>query len=680
MKKGLLLLVIVCLSKVSFAGDNCMLYPISLVERVTASSLIVEGKVVAQHAFWNEQHTMIYTSNTVEVLQVFKGDATSQIDIITEGGTIDNSRIEHSATLQLSVNLYGIFFCQSSKLFPHSFSVFSSLQGFIYYNLKEQNAADPFQIYNTIFEARNDIENFTQQTAITIQQDEILDNAIQVEPLQKTTTSIAVKSFSPTIISGGTNSYLMIKGFGFGNEKNTGTVAFANANDGGQTYVQPTNPHYLFWNDTMIVIRMPSTGVNANGCAGTGNIKVTNDSNYTATSNTQLTVNYTYSNFDYKSFPYRADLVNLNGIGGYSFQLNNSFQQNSQAVAAINRAIDSWCTTNMNWGITANTTSVNSIAQDETSVIRFDEGNELPAGLLGKLVSYYTGKGQAGQAYDWYVSEMDMVFDDAVNWNFDETTIAVNQYDFQSVATHELGHGIQLNHVINSSDLMHYAMNKGEFKHQPSYDDIAGAQYIIHQSQTTNANGPQPMRPKACSLPISLISFSGIVDAANKVALKWDVDDEFGLQRYELTRSVDKLHFIVIDTIQALNMSELNTYTTSDSLIEDTVYYRLNLLSKDSNIYYSSTILVNKTDHNNSLIIYPNPATTDIILSTRASLIEEAIFTIYASDGSMMLQQEFDGNSNLEDIRISVYQLSPGFYFYEAKVNGAVYHGKLSKE
>lgn len=680
MKKVLFLYLLMCLSKVSFAGDNCLLYPVSLATRVAAATIIAEGKVIAQHSFWNEQHTMIFTSNTVNVLQVFKGNSSKQIDIITEGGTINNSRIEHSATLQLSVGQYGIFFCQPSALFPKSYSVYSSLQGLIFYDLFEQKATEPFFTYNSIFAAKEAIESFTQQSAITLQFDEALNKNLLLKPLHKTTTSIAVKSFSPTIISGGTNSYLIIKGYGFGNERLAGAVSFANANDGGQTYIQPTNPHYLFWNDTMIVVRMPSTGVSANGCAGTGYIKVTNDSNYTATSNAPLTVNYTYSNFEYKNFPYRADLVNLNGVGGYSFQFNNFFQQNSLAVAAFTRAMNAWCTTNMNWETTANTTTINSIAQDGTSVVRFDEGNELPAGLLGKLVSYYTGKSQPGQAYDWYVSEMDMVFDDAVDWNYDEATIGLNQYDFQSVTAHELGHGIQLNHVINPSDLMHYAMNKGELKHQPSYDDVAGAHYIIQQSQTTNANGPQPIRPRACSLPVSLISFSGIVDATNKVALQWEVANDFGVQRYELTRSVDKLHFTVIDTIHAFNMSELNTYTTLDSLINDTVYYRLNLISNDSNIFYSSTILVNKTDRNNNLIVYPNPATTDIILSAKASLIEDAIFTLYTTDGKVILQQNLDTFANLQDIRIPIFQLSSGLFFYEARINGVLYRGKIVKE
>ncbi len=656
-----------------------MLFPISMNQRVAASSLILEGKVVAQHSFWNTQHNMIYTSNSVEVLQVFKGKAPIQINVITEGGTLENTRIEHSSTLQLFNNQYGIFLCQPSSIVQDAFSVYSSLQGFIQYDLHHNLANEPFYAYPSITAARNAIETATHQKAISIQTDELLLQAINTMA-QKTTATVAVKSFTPNLISGGTNSYLIIKGFGFGEERNGGFVEFPNANDGGQTFVQPTNAHYLFWNDSMIVLRMPSTVMTTIGCAGTGNFIVAKANGESATSLTPLTINFTYSNFDYKGFPFRSDLVNLNGMGGYSFQFNIAFQQNSGAIAAFNRALNSWCTTTMNWNIAPNNTTINNIAQDETNVVRFDEGNELPAGLLGKLISYYTGKGQPGQAYDWYVSEMDIVFDDAVNWNFDEHNIGNNQYDFQSVITHELGHGIQLNHVINTADLMHYSMDKGMMNHQPSFDDILGARYIIHQSLTTNANGPQPMRPLACNLPLDLLSFSGIVNDARLVSLGWKVSHETNLLRYELTRSTDNLHFTTIDTFHANNQLDISIYTASDSLVKDTVYYRLNIVSNDSSIVNSSTVLVNKTDNNNILIVYPNPARTDIILSTKAALIEKATFILYTSDGRSMLQQNLCDFSNLQDIRIPIYQLAAGFYFYEATINDVIYRGKLVKE
>jgi hypothetical protein len=680
MKKWILFLLLLGDVTFSFAGDYCMLYPISLQQRVDASSLIVEGKVVSQYAFWNEQHTMIYTSNTIEVLQVFKGNIAKQIDIVTEGGTLGNKRIEHSSTLQLSNNQYGIFFCQPSPMLPDAFLVYSSLQGFIHYQLNEHIAAEPFHVYHSILDAKNEVVAITKLQTITIQNDEQLDATIHFKAEQKTTGNISIKSFSPTTISGGTNSLLIIKGNGFGDIRNNGLVLFTNANDGGQTNVEPTDAHYLSWNDTMIVLRVPSTVVSNGGCAGTGNLHVVNANKDTATSKSPLTINFTYSNFEYNSFPYNSDLVNQNSYGGYTFQLNISFQQNIAAVNVFKQALNNWCASNMNWDIAANATTINTIEQDGTNVIRFDIGNEMPTGLLGKTITYYTGKGQTGEAYDWYVSEIDMMFDDAAEWNYDDKKINSNQYDFQSVATHELGHVIQLNHVINTTDLMYYSIDKGVIKQLPSFDDIVGARYIIHQSLTTNANGPLPMHPRACSLPFGIVLFAATVNDSNKVLLQWKVDGEHLMKCYELTRSTDNFHFTIIDTIQANNFSEPTDYSANDVLIADTVYYRLILVNTDSSVHYSSTILVNKTDKNNSLLLYPNPSTTDINISTKAALIETATITLYASDGRTLINQNLEAYAGLQEIHIPVYYLDAGIYFYEINLNGVVYRGKIAKE
>ena len=46
------------------------------------------------------------------------------------------------------------------------------------------------------------------------------------------------------------------------------------------------------------------------------------------------------------------------------------------------------------------------------------------------------------------------------SWYFGAGTIADEEIDFETVALHELGHGHQLGHVINSSNVMHYTIAK----------------------------------------------------------------------------------------------------------------------------------------------------------------------------------------------------------------------------
>ncbi len=70
-----------------FSTTKAQLYKIDLAGKVNKASLIVEGTVTGKHSFWNEAHTIIYTSNTVHVYKLFKGNLiTADIEVITRGG------------------------------------------------------------------------------------------------------------------------------------------------------------------------------------------------------------------------------------------------------------------------------------------------------------------------------------------------------------------------------------------------------------------------------------------------------------------------------------------------------------------------------------------------------------------------------------------------------------------
>ncbi len=76
------------ISGISFSFAQCMLYPVTLQDRIQLSGAIVEGRVISQAAFWNSTGTLLYTASTVEVYKDFMGNVNAQqIQVITEGGT-----------------------------------------------------------------------------------------------------------------------------------------------------------------------------------------------------------------------------------------------------------------------------------------------------------------------------------------------------------------------------------------------------------------------------------------------------------------------------------------------------------------------------------------------------------------------------------------------------------------
>lgn len=152
--KATLASVVISLFLCSFADPYS--YPISLQERVDNAEFILEGKVVSQFSFWNNKHTNIYASNTIEIYKVFKGNLNpSEVALITKGGLVGTELEIVTDALELRVGDIGMFFCSyfnngnpSGELL--TLRPFGDEQGFIKYDLKKDIATDGFRSYSRI--------------------------------------------------------------------------------------------------------------------------------------------------------------------------------------------------------------------------------------------------------------------------------------------------------------------------------------------------------------------------------------------------------------------------------------------------------------------------------------------------------------------------------------------------
>ncbi len=489
----------------SFFGQ-CSLYPVSLSSKVANSNLIIEGKVLSQRSFWNTDRNYIYTSNLVNVNQVFKGAVyTSAVEIITEGGLVDMNKQVVDPSLQLNIGDEGVFilntFNQPSQFGNPVYQVYADQQGFYKFDIKENAATVPFKNYNTINSVYGEFE-------LALGTD--LPGFSDPNSANRFTSSVssiaAITGISPTTITAGTFSVLTITGSGFGATQGTSIVEFKNADDGGATYIQPDVTQYVSWNNTQIQVMVP-TKSGTIGTAGTGPIRVTVGSSTVSTQT--LTVNYgelnvLYTNTITTQSVFNTRHIGLNGMNGVTWQMYTSFDANATAKASFLRAFQTWrCNTNINW-LLGTTVTTNTIAADGVDVIRFDIGSELPAGVLGRCTSYFNGCPAAGPTLNWYVSELDICFDDpatsAITWNFGPANATGSQYDFESVAVHELGHGHQLSHVINNSDVMHYSIANAVNKRTLIAANINGGMDVMSRSTAASICAKPNMVPITASL------------------------------------------------------------------------------------------------------------------------------------------------------------------------------------
>ena len=71
--------------------------PVDIVKRVTNSSNIFEGRVIRSDSYWSHDKKYIYTSSTIQIYKIFKGDITcGKIEVITDGGNVNDTTLEIS--------------------------------------------------------------------------------------------------------------------------------------------------------------------------------------------------------------------------------------------------------------------------------------------------------------------------------------------------------------------------------------------------------------------------------------------------------------------------------------------------------------------------------------------------------------------------------------------------------
>ena len=493
--------VFFCTFFISVMQGQCNLYEISLEEQVAQSSQIVEGKVIAKQSFWDKNRQNIYTVNTIEVYKIFKGQSFETIEVITEGGVVDLQAEVVNPSLELFIEDIGLFMLQANNIefsientsLLRKFKTFAATQGFYQYDIYDNIVINPFNRIEGISEHFYPTVTTLTSTDYSQVTDFNIDNLLNgINESNSTLDAVSISNFSPTTISGGTKSILTINGAGFG--PNPGSVRFRDPDDGGASFLNALDSQIISWTPTQIQVEVPSK-------AGSGTFRVFDAIGFNAFSSTALTVNFAQINLESGGIAYQARHFNQNGNGGMTWRMHSEFNNNTTAKASFLRAFESWvCETGVNW-VNGAVTSVDQASLDGTNVIRFDNAAELPGGVLGINTTYFSGCSSGG-VISWFVSELDIVFNDTTNWQFGPANASGAQIDFETVAVHELGHGHQLGHVIDTNKIMHFSVSNGVTNRVLSADDIQGGNFIQDISTSTPVCGNSVMTNSECSLSI----------------------------------------------------------------------------------------------------------------------------------------------------------------------------------
>lgn len=461
MKK--LLLFLFLFGQASIFGQ-ALLKEVELNDQINQSTSIVEGKVVAKKSFWNKERNFIYTKNTIEIYKSFKNPTAKIIQIITPGGKVDEYSLTVSNSLELTIGDQGLFMLEpwikENNASNINYQVFSSVQGFYKYDFKNDLISNPFK----------KIQGINNEPHLKlIDLNYLKHKDVKFSNSFKGVNSNKVSfSFSPSTVSAGTENEIVITGTGF---TGSSTVEFKYASDGGATYISALASQINFISSTELRVQVPSD-------AGTGVIRVDGVESVDV-----LNISFAQLNKLESGNALITYLFDQSGTtGGYIWQMFTDFDTNTPAKEAFMRAFNTWiCSSKVNWEIGSVTTNDSSV-NDGENVIRFDNGSELPVGVLGRCLSWTY---ECGSPRVSTVIELDMIINDSTSWHFDTTPATGSDYDFESVVLHELGHGHQLAHVIDSNDVMYYGLSNGETRRTLSANDVAGSNFVFSRSSSS---------------------------------------------------------------------------------------------------------------------------------------------------------------------------------------------------
>ena len=497
------LLVIIILFNSPIMAQELMI-EIPLKDQVANAMQVVEGEVLQSESFWDNAQENIYTRHKVRVSKIFKGTHSNEIDVITLGGVVGLEAEVVSNALELDEGDFGVFILNdiSNTEFQkgniNCYIPFSNIQSFYKFSTELNRVANVFKNYSGITDTfYNEIKKETGREFIKINES-IVDTSV-INGNRVNSSAPSITSFSSNNATAGTKTILTINGTGFGTD--VPTVGFCDANYGGALFYEVSSAQIISWSDTSIQVEVPDR-------AGTGTVRVMNSNNQYGISATDLIVDFAQINLDYNNIAYQTQHINSNNSGGFTWQMNTDFQ-NSNAADPFNSALESWsCESGINWDVSLNSTTANSAADDGINVVSFDDASPLPPGVLGRCTSRYSGCPYNGEV-KWFVDEMDIVFNSAVNWNFSTNPPASDEIDFESVAVHELGHGQQLGHVINDDEVMHFSMAANTMSRALSTNDIQGASDIQDRSSTIQICSQSLMENSSCST-LSITEVSNI--------------------------------------------------------------------------------------------------------------------------------------------------------------------------
>lgn len=455
------------------------------------STQVVEATVVDARSLWGNRGQYIYTLYELEVHQVFKGALQRRLTVAVLGGTVGGDAMAVTPASGLAIGQTGIYALRpppSSSEQPLR-PVFSG-GAVVAYSPGQSEALLLGREWLSPSAARRLVARRVGHAPRRV-------NPLP-SPAGLRQPSAQVEAIGPQPVAAGTGQAITIQGQGFG--PNAGTVFFADANNGGNGFVAALPWHIEEWTNSKITVKVPHR-------AGTGPLLIMDSDGGVTFSPVELEVSFAYTNVLSSGQLHAPKLVDhlSRADGGYLFRISGNQSENGASFAEVPGAVPALLAAAKAWqdsiGVPLymghDCPAENSLAygseDDGMNLVSFDhDGWSIPAqigeNVLAATISRYARCGESA----WELTDVDLIIrrgqaqneaETSLKWSFSGSP-AEDELDFQTVLLHELGHALQLQHVVDAEGVMHYAAAYGVVKHELGFeDDIMGGVHALVSSR-----------------------------------------------------------------------------------------------------------------------------------------------------------------------------------------------------
>ncbi len=144
------------------------------------------------------------------------------------------------------------------------------------------------------------------------------------------------------------------------------------------------------------------------------------------------------------------------------------------------------------------------------------------------------------------------------------------------------------------------------------------------------------------TLPVRLLNFGGAnAGAVNK--LHWTVTQEQDLDRYELQRSTDGVHYQTVKTVTPFNSPIERTYNCDDPVnpVNAEYYYRLKIIDQDGTYEYSAIVFI-RVVVKNTFSVIGSPFRDFVTLQYTVANYQPVSIRYFNSAGAFVRKEDYN--------------------------------------